>query len=380
MSRRPDVVVVGAGVVGAAVAYYLSVEGLRVEVHEAGFAGGGTTASGMGHIMVMGGSEPEFALTSYSAALLDELVPELDAACEVDVCGALWLAEDDAQLELVHAKHAWFAARGFATDVLDDRAVADAEPQLRQGLAGALRMPADAVVYPPALAAWLLARAAEHGCRLREGERVAHIEPHAVIGTSGTTMTGIVVNAAGAAAPALTPGLPIEPRKGHLVVTDRYPGFLRHQLLELGYLTSAHTMSSASVALNVQPRLTGQLLIGSSRELVGWRRGINRAIVQRMLARAVAFLPGLGALSAIRTWTGFRPATADNLPLIGSHDVGAGTWIAAGHEGLGITTALGTGRMLADMIVGRAPAIDPAPYDATRAVAAQTTNVTSTAE
>ena len=127
----------------------------------------------------------------------------------------------------------------------------------------------------------------------------------------------VVVNAAGAAAAPLTPGLPIVPRKGHLAITDRYPDFCRHQLVELGYLTSAHVMTNESVAFNVQPRTTGQVLIGSSRELVGWDASINHSILRRMLARAVEFIPGLRELSVIRSWTGFRPATPDKLPLIG---------------------------------------------------------------
>ena len=69
-----------------------------------------------------------------------------------------------------------------------------------------------------------------------------------------------------APAARLTPGLAIRPRKGHLVITDRHPGFVTHQLLELGYLKSAHGSDAASVAFNVQPRATGQLLIGSSRQ------------------------------------------------------------------------------------------------------------------
>ena len=113
-------------------------------------------------------------------------------------------------------------------------------------------------------------------------------------GASGETIRAdVVVNAAGPSAGLLTPGLPIVPRKGHLAITDRYPGFCRHQLVELGYLTSAHVMTNESVAFNVQPRSTGQVLIGSSRELVGWDASINHAILRRMLGRAVEFLPGL---------------------------------------------------------------------------------------
>jgi len=128
-------------------------------------------------------------------------------------------------------------------------------------------------------------------------------------------------------------------------------------------------MTTESVAFNVQPRATGQLLIGSSRELVGWDASINRSIVRRMLDRALDFMPGLALTSAIRMWTGFRPATPDKLPLIGPWYDTPGLWIAAGHEGLGITTSVGTGQLLADLITGREPAIDPAPFAPSRVLA-----------
>jgi glycine/D-amino acid oxidase-like deaminating enzyme len=153
------------------------------------------------------------------------------------------------------------------------------------------------------------------------------------------------------------------------VITDRYPDFCRHQLVELGYLTSAHVMTSESVAFNVQPRATGQLLIGSSRELSGWDASINRAVLRKMLARAEEFMPAIARLRAIRVWTGFRPATPDKLPLIGRWEATPGLWIASGHEGLGITTSLGTAQILADMIVGKSPAIDPIPFAPARALA-----------
>lgn len=178
----------------------------------------------------------------------------------------------------------------------------------------------------------------------------------------GGLRADVIVNAAGAAAPSLTPGLPIIPRKGHLVVTDRVPGFCRHQVVELGYVQSAHALGDASVAFNVQPRSTGQILIGSSRELVGWDASINRDLLGRMLRRAVEFMPALADVPALRTWTGFRPATPDHKPLVGAWPDAPGVWIAAGHEGLGITMALGTGRLLTDLILGRRPAIDPTPY------------------
>jgi glycine/D-amino acid oxidase-like deaminating enzyme len=224
-------------------------------------------------------------------------------------------------------------------------------------------------VYPPGATLELLRRATAAGASLREGAQVASFSARSVRLNDGETLhADVIVNAAGARAAQLAPGVPIVPRKGHLAITDRASFVCRHQLVELGYLASAHSMTTESVAFNLQPRKTGQVLIGSSRELVGWNATINRSLLARMLARAAEFVPALAQLSVIRCWTGFRPATDDKLPLIGAWDPIPGVWIAAGHEGLGITTSLATAQILADLVAGRVPAIDAAPFAAVRAM------------
>jgi D-hydroxyproline dehydrogenase subunit beta len=152
------------------------------------------------------------------------------------------------------------------------------------------------------------------------------------------------------------------PRKGHLVITDRYPGVVRHQLVELGYLKSAHTLTNESVAFNVQPRETGQVLIGSSRQMGIDDRSIDTRIVSEMLNRAFLYMPKLAELSAIRVWTGIRAATPDKLPLIGPWGDDETIFLATGHEGLGITTSLATARLVADHVLRRKPSIPVEPY------------------
>jgi glycine/D-amino acid oxidase-like deaminating enzyme len=356
----PSAIVVGAGIVGAACAEALAEAGCRVTVLESGFPGAGATATAMGHLVVMDDSEAQFALTSLSRRLWTERAGALPAACEDDPCGTLWLASDEGEMEHVRRKAAFYSERGEKVEVLDGDALRRAEPRLRPGLAGALRVPADRVLYPPAAAQALLERARAGGAIVRSGVYVEALGPGRARAEGDWHEADLVVNAAGAAARHLTPGLPVEPRKGHLVITDRYPGFLRHQVVELGYLRSAHALTRESVAFNVQPRRTGQLLVGSSRELVGGDASINSSLRARMLRRAAEFLPGIGGLSALRTWVGFRPATPDKLPLIGEWE--PGLFVAAGHEGLGITTSLGTARLVADLVLGREPALDPAPF------------------
>ena len=369
-SRRPDAIVVGAGIVGAACAVALARDGLRVLVLDAAVAALGTTAAGMGHLVVMDDSPEQLALTRYSSDLWRAVGPELRDAAELDWCGTLWVAEDDTQLEAVHEKQRLYAEQGIPTEVLGEAALVEVEPNLRRGLAGGLLVPSDGVIYPPGAAVALLAVARSLGVELLERTPVDEIVPGGVRCGQDTFLADVVVNAAGAAAAVLTPQLPVVPRKGHLVITERHPGFCRHQIVELGYLASAHVMTSESVAFNVQPRRTGQVLVGSSRELVGWDASINRRMVGRMIDRACALMPALAGLVAVRTWTGFRPATPDKLPLIGRWPETPGLWIAAGHEGLGITTSLGTAVILADLVAGRQPAIDAAAFAPDRVVAA----------
>ncbi len=364
MSESFDIIVVGAGIVGAACAWECARSGLKVLVLDRGPVGGGATGAAMGHLVVMDDSPAQFALTSYSLRLWRQLAPDLPASVEFDPCGTLWVATDEQELAEVRRKAAYYSERGAVVQVLDEPALAKAEPGLRPNMAGALRVVEDAVLYPPAAAGYLLAQARATGAQVRTGVEVRSFlaEGGVELGEGTRLSSGVCVNAAGASSPALSPGLPVRKRKGHLVITDRYPGFVRHQIVELGYLKSAHAVASDSVAFNIQPRKTGQMLIGSSRQFDAPGTEINHAVIDRMLRRAFEYLPGLEQLSAIRCWTGHRPATPDKLPLIGPSIEHDKLWLATGHEGLGITTSLATGKLLAALILKQTTEIPPEPY------------------
>jgi D-hydroxyproline dehydrogenase subunit beta len=363
-----DAIVVGAGIVGAACADALAADGLAVLVLDTRFAGAGTTAAGMGHLVVMDDSEAEFALTAYSRDLWRERAASLPADCEDDPCGTVWVAANDEEMSSLPAKLAFYRDRGVRAQIWDEATLRSNEPHLRAGLAGGFFVPDDRVLYPPNAARWLVEQAMSRGAALREGAAVSRIETgRAVLANGEAIDASVIVNAAGIEAPRLCPGVPITPRKGHLIITDRYPRPVKRQLVELGYLTSAHTLEPESVAFNVQPRTTGQLLVGSSREFVGTNTEVNPRILSRMIDRAASYMPMLRGLSAIRVWTGFRPATPDKLPFIGEWD--EGIVVAAGHEGLGISTSLATGQLVADLVAGRRPAVDPSPYAPHRSIA-----------
>jgi glycine/D-amino acid oxidase-like deaminating enzyme len=363
-----DVVIVGAGIVGAACADEFARRGMRVAIVDRDVIGSGATAAGMGHIVVMDDSNAQFALTRYSQRLWQELRPELPNDVEYEQCGTIWVAADDEEMAEVARKREYYGKRGVPTDVLDARQLKILEPNLRDGMAGGLLVPGDGVLYPPCAARFLIERAQKVGAKLRLGASVTEIGDGRVRLSDGLEIAGeFVVNAAGANSPELVSGIDVKKRKGHLVITDRYPGFLRHQLVELGYLKSAHSVSNDSIAFNVQPRRTGQILIGSSRQYGVEYKEVDSAILARMLQRAQEYMPALGSMSAIRTWTGFRAATPDKLPLIGPSLGHKSVFLATGHEGLGITTSLATAKILADQITGSKPEIPIEPYLPSRA-------------
>jgi glycine/D-amino acid oxidase-like deaminating enzyme len=359
MRASYDVAIAGGGIVGAACAAECAAAGLSVVVVEPGPIGGGATAAGMGHIVVMDDSPAQVALTLYSRQLWIELARELPADVEYLPCGTMWVAAGEDEMAEVRRKKQVYDGIGVKAEVLGPQALAEAEPNLRPGLAGGLFVADDSVIYAPCAARFLLDRRPVE----RVAQRAVELTRDGIKLHDGTAIAaGITVNATGAWAPELTPGIEVRKRKGHLVITDRYPGFVHAVLIELGYLKSAHSTTADSVAFNAQPRRTGQVLLGSSRQYGAEDTAIETHMLHRMLQRAREYMPGLGELTAVRTWTGFRAATPDKLPLIGPVPGNERLYLATGHEGLGITTSLATGRLLADQVVGRPSAIPCEPY------------------
>ncbi|WP_250435673.1 FAD-dependent oxidoreductase [Caballeronia sp. ATUFL_F2_KS9A] len=357
-----DVIVVGGGIVGAACAAELAARGMTVDVLDAGGIGGGATAAGMGHIVVMNDSPAEFALARASRELWLALGPQLRERDAFSRCGTLWIAEDDEELDAARAMRDAFAAAGVRAHMVDRAALRESEPSVSHAMQGGLLIDDDAIVYAPAAAQWLLASSTRirvsTGCAVHSVDAAgAHARVTLANGERRTAAHVVVAN--GLAAPDLIAGLPLETKKGHLLITDRYPGTVRHQVLELGYIKSAHHARGTSVAFNAQPRPTGQVLIGSSRQFGTLDPAVEMNVLAMMLARATRYLPGIGGLDAIRAWTGFRAATPDGLPLIGpARFPGDRLWLAAGHEGLGVTTSLGTAKLLVAQMLGEPLAFD----------------------
>src|SRR5258708_2544515 len=167
-----DVVIVGAGIVGAACADECSQQGMRIAVVDQDAIGSGATAAGMGHIVVMDDSDAQFALTRYSQTLWQSLIPDLPADVEYEQCGTIWVAADEEEMVEVRRKQAYYSRRGVPVEVLTAEDLERLEPNLRKGLAGGLLVREDGVLYPPCAARFLMQRAQSRGMKLHLGAPV----------------------------------------------------------------------------------------------------------------------------------------------------------------------------------------------------------------
>jgi D-hydroxyproline dehydrogenase subunit beta len=239
------------------------------------------------------------------------------------------------------------------------------EPELASGVP-VLREPDDLQVDPVGATRALAAE-----LTVREGAAVMSVERGAVTLENGERLTcEHVVLAPGPWAAELT-GLPVEPRKGQLVALAAPPGLIRHKLIEAAYMDAvAETDEGLALAVVVEQTLDGgEVLVGSSRERVGFDPAVRDDVTQAMLERAARFVPRLRDLPVTRSWCGFRPWLPDGLPAIGP--LGDGIWTSTGHEGAGVCHGPISGRLLAQMICGDQPELDPAPFDPRRSSAAQ---------
>ncbi|WP_405626465.1 FAD-binding oxidoreductase [Streptomyces sp. NBC_00016] len=373
MTKRPsgDVVVVGAGMVGAACALYAARAGLDVILVDRGPVAGGTTGAGEGNLLVSDKEPgPELQLALLSAGLWGELAQELGAAVEYEPKGGLVVASTPASLTALAELAAGQRAAGVSAVQVRADQLHELEPYLARGLAGGVLYPQDAQVMPT-LAAAHLVRAS--GARLQTGRTVIRVlldGAGAVRGVRtdrGDILAPAVVNAAGTwgseVAALAGVRLPVLPRRGFVLVTEPLPRRVRHKVYAADYVAD---VASDSAALQTSPVVegtaAGPVLIGASRERVGFDRSFSLPVVRALAAGATRLFPFLEHVRAMRTYLGFRPYLPDHLPAVGPDPRVPGLFHACGHEGAGIGLATGTGHLIAQTLTGRRPELDLAPF------------------
>lgn len=374
-TRQPlDVVIVGAGVVGAACAYYATRTGLRVAVVDRGPVAGGTSGAGEGNLLVSDKVPgPELDLALLSTALWHELADGLSADIEFEHKGGLVVAAGEATLATLTATARRQRAAGVTAYPVTSYELKDLEPHLAPGLAGGFHYPQDSQVQPALATAHLLRAARDAGARLYAGEEVTAV----LTGPAGNVRgvrTGrrelhapAVVNAAGTWGGELAAlagvELPVLPRRGFVLVTEPLPRLIRHKVYAAEYVGD---VSSDSAALQTSPVVegtpSGPVLIGASRERVGFDHALSVPVVSRLAAQAAALFPVLADVRILRAYHGFRPYLPDHLPAIGPDPRVPGLFHACGHEGAGIGLAPATGTLIADALRGEASVLDAAPF------------------
>ncbi|MFF0813302.1 NAD(P)/FAD-dependent oxidoreductase [Streptomyces albogriseolus] len=358
------VVVVGAGVVGAACAFHATSAGLDVTVVDRGAVGSGTTSRGEGNILLSDKEPgPELDLARLSRALWDEVGEELGPdSFELEHKGGLVVASTAEGLAALGGFAARQEAAGVRVEPVGE--VRDVEPYLAPGLPGGIRYPQDAQVQPVLAAAALLRAAVERGARFHPGEVTG-----AVTGREGR-VTGVrtaagdvlpadaVVNAAGTWGGEVGRrlGAPVEvlPRRGFVLVTEPLPPMVRHKVYSADYVANvASSDAGLETSCVVEGTRGGTILIGASRERVGFDTTMNPAVITRLAAQACRLFPFLRETHLIRSYRGFRPYCPDHLPVVGPDPRAPGVIHACGHEGAGIGLAPATGALVTAHLLGR---------------------------
>ncbi|WP_053674976.1 NAD(P)/FAD-dependent oxidoreductase [Streptomyces sp. NRRL B-1140] len=367
-----DVVVVGAGAVGAAAALYAARAGLEAVVVDRGPVAGGTTGAGEGNLLVSDKEPgPELELALLSARLWADLAQEgLGGAVEYEAKGGVVVAGTDRALAGLEKLAAEQRAAGVAAVPVPSDRLTDLEPYLTPGLAGGVHYPQDAQVMPALAAAHLLRASKARVLTGREVTGVLRGPGGAVRGVRtdrGDVHAPAVVNAAGTwggeVAARAGVSLPVLPRRGFVLVTEPLPPRIRHKVYAADYVAD---VASDSAALQTSPVVegtrAGPVLIGASRERVGFDRSLSLPALRALAAGATGLFPFLAEVRAMRTYSGFRPYLPDHLPAIGPDPRAPGLFHACGHEGAGIGLATGTGQLIAQVLTGRTPDLDLGPF------------------
>ena len=377
-SASPDVAVVGAGVIGAACAEALSARGLRVLVVDRGGPAAGTTSAGEGNVLVSDkapGPELDLALASRRewplllARLADELGPELAEAEWEDKGGVVVATTDPGPLAAFAATQ---RSAGVDARVIDRDAALELEPHLTPRVTGAVHYPDDAQLQPVLAATTLLAAVRARGGGFRSGVTATGVRRtgDAVSGletSAGVIPCGAVVNACGpwSSEFARQAGVQVEilPRRGMLLVTAPLPACVLHKVYDADYVGAVGSSDAdLQTSTVVESTRAGTVLIGSSRERVGFDDTVRVRVLRELAAKALALFPFLDAVPVMRAYGGFRPYAPDHLPVIGADPRLPGLWHATGHEGAGIGLAASTGRLLAELFTGTRPHVDAEPF------------------
>ena len=371
---RTEVVIIGAGIVGAMCAYYVNRAGLKAIVIDRGTVASGTTGAGQGNIMVSDKSPgPELELALKSRDMWFEVARDLGNEFELVAKGGLAVSRGDASslFELSNSQ----SVAGVQTKRVGASEIQELEPFISKAIQNGVHYPQDAQCQPMLAAAHILRQLQRRGLEFIGHQEVLKIERKSENLTVRTSTLEIksdfVVNAAGTWAGEIArlagSELPIMPRRGFILVTAPLPKYVNHKVYDSDYVDNvASSDADLQTSTVIEGTQSGTILIGASRERVGFDKSISVSVIQRLARQATSLFPILAGAQLLRVYNGFRPYSPDHLPVIGADSLIPGLFHCAGHEGAGIGLSAGSGKVIAQLIKNETPIVNPEPFSPAR--------------
>ncbi len=359
-----DAVIIGGGVIGASIAFQLACRKIKVKLLEKRYPAAGASGACDGAVFLQTkrpGVHLQMALES--SRRFNVLTERLPIGIEFRKSGGLVVIETEAQYEAIHRYVIEQRRNGLEVNLLDAEELRSIEPHLSDRLLGAAHSSMDGKVNPMALTNGFIQAAKALGADILMNTCVTDIEVRgnrvrSVRTNHGEIETEIVINAAGIYAPEIGRmvdlHVPIKPRRGQLLVMEAGPKILSHCLISANYITAKfnpESTNSGDEGVSMDQTSNGTLLLGSTREFVGFDRRNTLSAMKRIAAQAPRILPRLKQMKVIRAFAGLRPYTTDGLPILGEVKAVKGFIMAAGHEGDGIALSPYTGELIAQLVV-----------------------------
>ena len=364
LPRKSDVVVIGGGLIGTSITYYLSRLGVRVILLEKeGIASGSSSGCEGGIFLQTKKPNIYLKLALRSAKRFDALEEELDFKLEYIKRGGMLIIRNEEELKVMKSRLRKQREAGLEVTLLDKKQAKEVEPELSDKILGATFSAMDGRINPMYLCYAFTKAAQRFGANIFTHTKVIGIKKKkrrivAVKTINGDIFTEIVVNAAGVYAPEIGKmvnlNIPIKPRRGQLLVTEILPQIVYSQVTDAKYIALKYNPKIAEKeggAATIHPIQDGNILIGSTREFVGYDTRNTFEGINILARNAINLIPRLKDVNIIRTYAGLRPYTADGFPILGKVKEVVGFIMAAGHEGDGIALSPITGELIAELIV-----------------------------
>lgn len=372
-------IVIGGGIIGSSVAYYLSKEDVDVILIEEKDIASGTSGACDRAIMIQSKKPgPALNLTLKSAEIYKTLEMELDADLEYEQGGGMILIENETEQQVIQQMVQRQNNNGLNVSIISGDEARRKIPTLSKQIIAATWLDQDAEVNPMNTTFAFAKAAFSNGVKMKLQTKVQSllIEQERIVGVETETekiMADSVVICTGVWTKMLLSTIqidvPIYPRKGHILVTEKLPQLIPSNVLSSSYIASKLQQEHDNpygVGLAIGQTRSGTILIGGSREFVGFDDKTNINVIREIARKATKAFPFLKNINIIRTFSGLRPFTPDNLPILSEVPQVKGLFVAAGHEGDGIALAPITGKVMAQLIIENTSEVDLEPFKLAR--------------